>query len=172
MVTVNLICLSAKAAAGRRPASFALGGFEPASGWTPGWSFFIGLLPVSNSMSCKKQVYASVGCGCLARYVEFSFDMLYSFSGPTAYTYAAIGMSACISTHTFDHLPEYSRQLPAWRRRSTTPLRSFRKQFHCRSRSGPSRASFFFSRFCSPCQMSPRYYKVCVCMAVVRFGRS
>ena len=46
-ITVNLICLSAKAAAGRRSASFALGGFEPASGWTPGWSFFIGLLPVS-----------------------------------------------------------------------------------------------------------------------------
>ena len=47
-MTVNLICLSANAAAGRRPASFALGGFEPASGWTPGWSFFIGLLPVSD----------------------------------------------------------------------------------------------------------------------------
>ncbi|KAL9708748.1 hypothetical protein Ac2012v2_008128 [Leucoagaricus gongylophorus] len=42
-----LISLSVKAMAGRRPASFALGFFDPsASGWTPGWSFFVGLLPV------------------------------------------------------------------------------------------------------------------------------
>ncbi|KAG6328139.1 hypothetical protein ID866_10950 [Astraeus odoratus] len=51
-IVVILICLSAKAAAGRRPASFALGGFDPsASGWTPGWSFFIGLLPPAYTYS-------------------------------------------------------------------------------------------------------------------------
>jgi len=42
-----LISLSVKAVVGRRPASFALGFFDPsASGWVPGWSFFVGLLPV------------------------------------------------------------------------------------------------------------------------------
>ncbi|KAF8636099.1 hypothetical protein AX17_003804 [Amanita inopinata Kibby_2008] len=50
-----LICLSAKAAAGRRSAKFALSHFDPsASGWTPGWSFFIGLLPVT-------YVYSAIG---------------------------------------------------------------------------------------------------------------
>lgn len=46
-----VVCLSVKAAAGRRSASFALGHFDPsASGWTPGWSFVIGLLPVSEAL--------------------------------------------------------------------------------------------------------------------------
>ncbi|KAG2068367.1 amino acid transporter [Suillus decipiens] len=45
-IIVILICLSTTAAAGRRSVSFALGHFDPShSGWTPGWSFFIGLLP-------------------------------------------------------------------------------------------------------------------------------
>ncbi|TFK36090.1 amino acid transporter [Crucibulum laeve] len=45
-LTVMLICLSVKAQVGRHPASFALGHFDPsASGWNPGWTFFIGLLP-------------------------------------------------------------------------------------------------------------------------------
>ncbi|KAK7026424.1 hypothetical protein VNI00_015659 [Paramarasmius palmivorus] len=45
-IIVMLVCLSVKADAGRRSASFALGFFDPSgSGWTPGWSFFIGLLP-------------------------------------------------------------------------------------------------------------------------------
>ncbi|KAK0199933.1 amino acid transporter [Desarmillaria ectypa] len=45
-VLIMLVCLSAKASAGRHSAAFALGHFDPsASGWTPGWSFFIGLLP-------------------------------------------------------------------------------------------------------------------------------
>ncbi|KAK7448418.1 hypothetical protein VKT23_013681 [Stygiomarasmius scandens] len=49
---VILICLSAKAAVGRHSASFALGDFDPSqSGWTPGWSFFIGLLPVTYTYS-------------------------------------------------------------------------------------------------------------------------
>ncbi|KAJ8073080.1 hypothetical protein PM082_019948 [Marasmius tenuissimus] len=43
---VTMICLSAKAAVGRHSASLAFGFFDPSSsGWTPGWSFFIGLLP-------------------------------------------------------------------------------------------------------------------------------
>ncbi|KAF9262083.1 hypothetical protein L218DRAFT_973720 [Marasmius fiardii PR-910] len=52
-VIVLLVCLSVKAAVGRHSASFALGHFDAsASGWTPGWSFFIGLLPVrSHSFS-------------------------------------------------------------------------------------------------------------------------
>ncbi|KIK79789.1 hypothetical protein PAXRUDRAFT_36350 [Paxillus rubicundulus Ve08.2h10] len=50
-----LICVSITAAAGRRPASFALGGFNAsASGWTPGWSFFVGLLPPA-------YVYSTIG---------------------------------------------------------------------------------------------------------------
>ncbi|THU94216.1 amino acid transporter [Dendrothele bispora CBS 962.96] len=49
---VICICLSAKAAVGRRSASFALGDFDPSqSGWTPGWSFFIGLLPPAYTYS-------------------------------------------------------------------------------------------------------------------------
>ncbi|KAG5721210.1 Polyamine transporter TPO5, partial [Termitomyces sp. T112] len=41
-----LIGFSVKAASGRRSASFALGHFDASSaGWTPGWAFFIGLLP-------------------------------------------------------------------------------------------------------------------------------
>ncbi|KAI6125335.1 amino acid transporter [Pisolithus croceorrhizus] len=51
-IIVILVCLSVKAAAGRRPISFALGGFDAAaSGWTPGWSFFIGLLPPAYTFS-------------------------------------------------------------------------------------------------------------------------
>ncbi|KAF8970649.1 amino acid transporter [Flammula alnicola] len=54
-VVVMLVCLSAKAAAGRRSAAFALGHFDPSfSGWTPGWSFFIGLLPPAYT-------YAAIG---------------------------------------------------------------------------------------------------------------
>ncbi|KAI6042375.1 amino acid transporter [Pisolithus marmoratus] len=53
-IVVILVCLSVKAAAGRRPVSFALGGFDAASGWAPGWSFFIGLLPVTYT-------YAAIG---------------------------------------------------------------------------------------------------------------
>ncbi|KAF9450506.1 amino acid transporter [Macrolepiota fuliginosa MF-IS2] len=51
---VMLICLSIKAAAGRHSASFALGFFDPSSGWTAGWSFFIGLLPPAYT-------YAAIG---------------------------------------------------------------------------------------------------------------
>ncbi|KAL4071524.1 amino acid/polyamine transporter I [Scleroderma yunnanense] len=51
---VILVCLSVKAAAGRRSVSFVLGGFDASAGWTPGWSFFIGLLPVTF-------VYAAIG---------------------------------------------------------------------------------------------------------------
>ncbi|KJA24898.1 hypothetical protein HYPSUDRAFT_453535 [Hypholoma sublateritium FD-334 SS-4] len=45
-VIIMMICLSVKAAAGRHTASFAFTHFDPSfSGWTPGWSFFVGLLP-------------------------------------------------------------------------------------------------------------------------------
>ncbi|KAJ3506515.1 hypothetical protein NLJ89_g6827 [Agrocybe chaxingu] len=45
-VIVMLVCLPVKAASGRHSAAFALGHFDPSfSGWAPGWSFFIGLLP-------------------------------------------------------------------------------------------------------------------------------
>ncbi|KAG6872460.1 hypothetical protein C0995_009620 [Termitomyces sp. Mi166 len=46
--TFILVGFSIKAAAGRRSVSFALGYFDPSpSGWTPGWAFVLGLLPVS-----------------------------------------------------------------------------------------------------------------------------
>ncbi|KAH6879363.1 amino acid transporter [Coprinopsis sp. MPI-PUGE-AT-0042] len=51
-IIVILICLSVKAAAGRRSAAFALGHFDPSpSGWTSGWAFFVGLLPVTYTFS-------------------------------------------------------------------------------------------------------------------------
>ncbi|RDB17717.1 Choline transport protein [Hypsizygus marmoreus] len=51
-IIIILVGFSAKAAAGRRPASFALGHFDPsASGWNPGWTFFIGLLPPAYTYS-------------------------------------------------------------------------------------------------------------------------
>ncbi|KAJ8073084.1 hypothetical protein PM082_019952 [Marasmius tenuissimus] len=51
-VIVILVCLSVRAAAGRHSIGFALGHFDPsASGWTPGWSFFIGLLPPAFTFS-------------------------------------------------------------------------------------------------------------------------
>ncbi|KAJ7123645.1 amino acid transporter [Mycena epipterygia] len=51
-VIVILICVSVKAAAGRHSAAFALGHFDPSpSGWTPGWAFFIGLLPPAYTFS-------------------------------------------------------------------------------------------------------------------------
>ncbi|KAF8154304.1 amino acid transporter [Crassisporium funariophilum] len=54
-VVVILVCLSVKAASGRHSAGFALGHFDPSfSGWTPGWSFFIGLLPPAYT-------YAAIG---------------------------------------------------------------------------------------------------------------
>ncbi|KAA1477612.1 amino acid transporter [Dentipellis sp. KUC8613] len=54
-IFVILICTSAKAAAGRHSAAFALGHFDAsASGWVPGWTFFIGLLPPAYT-------YAAIG---------------------------------------------------------------------------------------------------------------
>ncbi|KAG2046264.1 amino acid transporter [Suillus hirtellus] len=54
------ICLLSKAAVGRHPASFVLGNFDPSfSGWTPGWSFFIGTLPELNHVSAY--TFSSIG---------------------------------------------------------------------------------------------------------------
>ncbi|KAF8064369.1 amino acid transporter [Lyophyllum atratum] len=51
-IIIILIGFSVKAAAGRRSAAFALGHFDAsASGWTPGWTFFIGLLPPAYTYS-------------------------------------------------------------------------------------------------------------------------
>jgi len=45
-IIVILVALSSEAQVGRHSASYALGHFDPsASGWVPGWTFFIGLLP-------------------------------------------------------------------------------------------------------------------------------
>ncbi|KAG2359843.1 amino acid transporter [Suillus spraguei] len=61
-IIVILICLSVKAAAGRHSISFALGHFDPShSGWTPGWSFFIGLLPDSELNNALAYTYAAIG---------------------------------------------------------------------------------------------------------------
>ncbi|KAF9458116.1 amino acid permease-domain-containing protein [Collybia nuda] len=54
-IIIILIGFSAKAAAGRRSAAFALGHFDPSSsGWKPGWTYFIGLLPPAYT-------YAAIG---------------------------------------------------------------------------------------------------------------
>ncbi|KAJ7191554.1 amino acid transporter [Mycena pura] len=56
-VIVTLVCVSVKATAGRHSAAFALGHFDPSpSGWTPGWAFFIGLLPPGYAYT-----YAAIG---------------------------------------------------------------------------------------------------------------
>ncbi|OJA19383.1 hypothetical protein AZE42_08275 [Rhizopogon vesiculosus] len=69
-IIVILICLSVKAAAGRRHISFALGNFDPSfSGWTPGWSFFIGLLPWRHNVS-KQPAYTYAGIGLTASMAE------------------------------------------------------------------------------------------------------
>ncbi|KAJ8522147.1 hypothetical protein ONZ45_g1222 [Pleurotus djamor] len=51
-IFVILVCLSVKAASGRRSVSFALGHYDASpSGWTPGWTFFIGLLAPAYTFS-------------------------------------------------------------------------------------------------------------------------
>ncbi|KAF8230415.1 hypothetical protein L208DRAFT_1282163 [Tricholoma matsutake] len=56
-IIIMLVCFLVKAAAGRRSASFAFTHFDPsASGWTPGWSFFIGLLPVPYAFSANGMI--------------------------------------------------------------------------------------------------------------------
>ncbi|KAG2039413.1 amino acid transporter [Suillus americanus] len=61
-IIVILICLSIKAAAGRHSIAFALGHFDPSySGWTPGWSFFIGLLPDLELNNVLAYTYAAIG---------------------------------------------------------------------------------------------------------------
>ncbi|KAL9708736.1 hypothetical protein Ac2012v2_008118 [Leucoagaricus gongylophorus] len=61
----NHLLPSVDAVSGRRPASFALGFFNPsASGWTPGWSFFVGLLPPG------KKAYAYSATGMIASMCE------------------------------------------------------------------------------------------------------
>ncbi|KAG2145659.1 amino acid transporter [Suillus cothurnatus] len=63
-IIVISICLLAEAAAGRRSVSFALGNFDPtSSGWSPGWSFFIGLLPPAYTLSAV--IISSVPIGTL-----------------------------------------------------------------------------------------------------------
>ncbi|KAJ3822854.1 amino acid transporter [Lentinula raphanica] len=45
-ILIIVICLSVKAASGRHSAKYALTHFDASqSGWTPGWSFFVGFLP-------------------------------------------------------------------------------------------------------------------------------
>ncbi|KAG6820255.1 hypothetical protein H0H93_003263 [Arthromyces matolae] len=82
-IIVVLIGLSVKAASGRRSASFALTEFDASSaGWTPGWAFFLGMLPVR--MNDFLQGMAS--CSWL---VILPFQ--------PAYTYSGIGMSTITS---------------------------------------------------------------------------
>ncbi|KAF7373830.1 Amino acid transporter [Mycena sanguinolenta] len=75
-VIVTLVCVSVKAAAGRHSAAFALGHFDPSpSGWTPGWAFFIGLLPVRH------------------RFLSVTHGPILTSS----YTFSAIGMIASMA---------------------------------------------------------------------------
>ncbi|KAF5329501.1 hypothetical protein D9619_009084 [Psilocybe cf. subviscida] len=65
-VVVILIALSVKAASGRHSAKFAFTHFDPSgSGWTPGWSFFIGLLPVAYTFSAIGMVNGGQPLGLL-----------------------------------------------------------------------------------------------------------
>ncbi|KAG1722484.1 hypothetical protein EDB19DRAFT_1916660 [Suillus lakei] len=70
-IIVIFICLFAEAAVGCRPISFMLGNFDPSlSGWTPGWSFFTGLLPVLLGLiylgsSAAFNAFAGVAVMCL-----------------------------------------------------------------------------------------------------------
>ncbi|KAF7321187.1 Amino acid transporter [Mycena chlorophos] len=58
-VIVILVATSAKAASGRHSAAFALGHFDASpSGWTPGWGFFIGLLPPGRS---RPYTFSAIG---------------------------------------------------------------------------------------------------------------
>ncbi|KAG1800096.1 amino acid transporter [Suillus variegatus] len=61
-IIVISICVLAKAAVGRHPASFALGNFDPSfSGWTPGWSFFIGTLSDQELNHVSAYTFSSIG---------------------------------------------------------------------------------------------------------------
>ena len=51
-----LITVLVVAKGGRRSASFALGGFEPTSGWPAGWSFCVGLLHAAYATSSTGMV--------------------------------------------------------------------------------------------------------------------
>ncbi|KAL2018072.1 hypothetical protein VTK56DRAFT_1304 [Thermocarpiscus australiensis] len=51
-----LITVLAVAKEGRRGAGFALGGFEPTSGWPPGWAFCVGLLHAAYATSSTGMV--------------------------------------------------------------------------------------------------------------------
>ncbi|KAG6906685.1 hypothetical protein DXG01_012602 [Tephrocybe rancida] len=80
-----LIGFSVRAAAGRRPASFALGHFDASvAGWTPGWAFFIGLLPPG-------KLYAPI---CLTNTSQNHLSI--------AYTYSAIGMITSMAEEVRD----------------------------------------------------------------------
>lgn len=47
LLSVIVVSLSVKASAGRHSAKYALTHFDVSqSGWTPGWAFFVGMLPV------------------------------------------------------------------------------------------------------------------------------
>lgn len=51
-----MICTLALAKGGRNKASYVFGGFEASSGWTPGWSFFIGLLHAAYATSATGMI--------------------------------------------------------------------------------------------------------------------
>ncbi|KAJ3568098.1 hypothetical protein NP233_g5935 [Leucocoprinus birnbaumii] len=93
----NTLLPAVDAASGRRPASFALGFFDPsASGWAAGWSFFIGLLPpgeVFHPHDCWIEAHA-----CLT---------------PAAYTYSALGMIASMCEEVRNPTKEVPQAL-AW----------------------------------------------------------
>lgn len=51
-----IITILAVARNGRHSASYAFGHFEALSGWTPGWSFFIGLLHAAYATSATGMI--------------------------------------------------------------------------------------------------------------------
>lgn len=55
-VLAIIVSVLAVAAEGRSSASYAFGGFEPISGWTPGWAFCVGLLHAAYATSATGMV--------------------------------------------------------------------------------------------------------------------
>lgn len=66
-----MVCVLAIAKEGRHDAKWVFGHFEANSGWTPGWSFVVGLLHAA---------YATSSTGMIISYVSYSPLYFYSLS--------------------------------------------------------------------------------------------
>jgi len=55
-VIIIVVCTLKLARNGRHTAAYVFGNFEPSTGWTPGWSFFIGLLHAAYTTSATGMI--------------------------------------------------------------------------------------------------------------------